>query len=51
MGALTCASTPTVAAGVIDHVWTLDELIRLLEEAERVPAKRGRYAKTRDAAS
>ena len=39
--------TPAMAAGVADHVWTLDELIGLLEEAERVPVKRGRYAKTR----
>jgi IS1 family transposase len=40
-------TTPAVAAGVTDHVWTLDELIGLLEEAERVPVKRGSYAKTR----
>lgn len=36
-----------MAAGVTDHVWSLDELIGLLEEAERVPVKRGRYTKTR----
>ena len=40
-------TTPAVAAGVTNHVWTLPELIGLLEEAERVPVKRGRYAKTR----
>jgi IS1 family transposase len=40
-------TTPAMAAGLTDHVWTLDELIGLLEEAERVPVKRGRYAKTR----
>lgn len=44
----TLGTTPAVAAGVTDHVWTLAELIGLLEEAERVPTKRGRYAKTRE---
>jgi hypothetical protein len=39
--------TPAMAAGVTDHVWTLNELIALLEQAEAVPVKRGRYAKTR----
>ncbi len=37
-----------MAAGITDHVWTLKELIGLLEEAEAVPVKRGRYAKTRN---
>jgi IS1 family transposase len=41
-------TTPAVAAGVTDHVWTLQELIGLLEAAENVPTKRGRYAKTRE---
>jgi hypothetical protein len=27
--------TPAMAAGVADHVWTLDEVIGLLEVAER----------------
>lgn len=40
--------TPAMAAGVTDHVWTLDELIALLEAAERVPVKRGSYRKTRE---
>ncbi|HEX6700407.1 MAG TPA: IS1 family transposase [Gaiellaceae bacterium] len=40
--------TPAMAAGVADHVWTLDELIGLLEAAERVPVKRGAYRKTRE---
>jgi IS1 family transposase len=44
----TLGTTPAAAAGIADHVWTLDELIGLLEEAERVPVKRGRYAKTRE---
>jgi 23S rRNA maturation mini-RNase III len=39
--------TPAMAAGLTDHVWTLRELIALLEEAESMPTKRGRYAKTR----
>jgi IS1 family transposase len=40
--------TPAMAAGMADHVWTLDELIALLEAAERVPVKRGAYRKTRE---
>jgi IS1 family transposase len=47
----TLGTTPAVAAGVADHVWKLNELIGLLEEAERTPIKRGRYAKTRGANS
>jgi IS1 family transposase len=43
----TLRTTPAVAAGVTDHVWTLSELVALLEEAEAVPVRRGRYAKTR----
>jgi hypothetical protein len=43
----TLGTSPAVAAGVTDHVWTLDELIGLLEAAEATPTKRGRYAKTR----
>ena len=46
----TLGTTPAVAAGVADHVWTIDELIGLLEAAERVPVRRGSY-KTRDADS
>jgi hypothetical protein len=41
----TLGTTPAVAAGVTDHVWTLDELIGLLEAAERVPVRRGPYKK------
>ena len=40
--------TPAMAAGVTDHVWSLDELIGLLETAEATTTKRGRYAKTRE---
>jgi IS1 family transposase len=47
----TLKTTPAVAAGVTDHVWTLDELISLLVEAEATPTRRGRYAKSRGADS
>jgi IS1 family transposase len=43
----TLGTTPAVAAGISDHTWTLDEMIGLLEAAERTPTTRGRYAKTR----
>jgi IS1 family transposase len=43
----TLGTSPAVAAGVEDRVWTLADLIGLLEAAEGVPVKRGRYAKTR----
>lgn len=44
----TLGTTSAVAAGITDHVWTLNDLIALLEEAERVPVKRGAYRKTRE---
>jgi IS1 family transposase len=40
--------TPAMVAGVTDHVWKLDELIGLLDAAERVPVRRGAYRKTRE---
>jgi IS1 family transposase len=40
-------TTPAVAAGLTDHVWTLAELINLLEQAESVPIRRGSYRVTR----
>ena len=43
----TLGTTPAVAAGVTDHVWTLDEMIALLEAAEATPTRRGSYQKTR----
>ena len=43
----TLGTTPTVAAGVADHVWTIDEIVALLEDAEATPIRRGRYAKSR----
>lgn len=45
----TLGTTPAVAAGVTDHVWKLDELIALLQEAESVPIKRGSYKKRQPA--
>jgi hypothetical protein len=45
----TLGTTPAVAAGGIsDHPWKISKLIGLLEEAEAVAIKRGRYAKTRE---
>jgi IS1 family transposase len=35
--------TPAMAAGITDHVWTLDELIDLLVAAEATPIRRGSY--------
>jgi IS1 family transposase len=47
----TLGTTPAVAAGVTDHVWKLDEIIELLDTAERaVPVKRGPYKKRQAAA-
>ena len=37
-----------MAAGLEDHVWTVDELIALLSAAEATPIKRGAYRKTRE---
>jgi hypothetical protein len=39
----TLGTTPAIAAGVTDHVWTVAELIGLLEAAEATPITRGRY--------
>ena len=40
--------TPAMAAGLDDHVWTVDELIGLLSAAEATPIRRGTYRKTRE---
>jgi IS1 family transposase len=48
----TLKTTPAMAAGVTDHVWKIDEIIALLDKAERaVPMKRGPYKKRRQAAA
>jgi IS1 family transposase len=39
----TLGTTPAVAAGITNHMWTLDELIGLLVEAEATPIRRGSY--------
>jgi len=44
----TLGTTPAVAAGVTDHVWTIAELVALLDSAEATPTKRGPYKKTRE---
>jgi IS1 family transposase len=37
--------TPAMAAGLSDHVWTVQELVGLLEAAENVTTRRGSYQK------
>lgn len=44
----TLGTTPAVAAGISDHVWTVAEIVALLEIAEATPVKRGSYTKTRE---
>jgi hypothetical protein len=41
-------TTPAVATGITDRVWSLDEMVALLEDAEATPTKRGRYSETRN---
>ncbi|MDX6593191.1 MAG: hypothetical protein QOJ13_2387 [Gaiellales bacterium] len=41
----TLKTTPAVAAGVTDHVWTLPEMIALLDATEKAPKRRGPYKK------
>jgi IS1 family transposase len=41
--------TPAMAAGLADHVWTVRELVGLLETAETVTTRRGSYKKKRAA--
>lgn len=37
--------TPAMAAGVTDHVWSVADIVAIIEAAEPVPAKRGPYKK------
>jgi hypothetical protein len=37
--------TPAMAAGVTDHVWSVADVVAIIEAAEPVPAKRGPYKK------
>jgi len=40
--------TPAMAAGITDHVWSIEE-IATLADAAFVPAKRGTYKKRKQA--
>jgi len=35
--------TPAMEAGVTDHVWTMVEIVEIVEASESKPAKRGPY--------
>jgi IS1 family transposase len=37
--------TPAMAAGVTDHVWSVANIVSIIEAAESAPAKRGPYKK------
>ena len=37
--------TPTMAAGVVDRLWDIDDIIRIVDEAAPKPAPRGPYKK------
>lgn len=37
--------TPAMAAGVSDHVWSMEEVVALIDENEDAPKKRGPYKK------
>jgi len=37
--------TPAMAAGVTDHVWSMADIVAMIEAAEPAPAKRGPYKK------
>ncbi len=37
--------TPAMAAGVTDHVWSVADIVSMIEAAEPTPAKRGPYKK------
>lgn len=37
--------TPVLAYGVTDHVWSVADIVSIIEAAERAPAKRGLYKK------
>jgi hypothetical protein len=36
---------PAMAAGVTDHVWSVADILSMIEAAEPAPAKRGPYKK------
>jgi hypothetical protein len=35
--------TPAMAAGVTDHVWSIADIVAIIEGAEPAPGKRGPY--------
>jgi hypothetical protein len=37
--------TPAMAAGVTDHVWSIHDIVAIIEAAEPAPAKRGPHRK------
>jgi hypothetical protein len=37
--------TPAMAAGVTDHVWSVADIVAIIEAAEPAPMKRGTYKK------
>jgi hypothetical protein len=37
--------TPAMAAGVTDRLWSVADIVAIVEAAEAVPAKRGPYKK------
>lgn len=39
--------TPAMAAGVTDTVWDVKDIVRVIDEAEPEPKKRGPYKKRR----
>ena len=42
--------TPSMAAGLSDHVWSLEEIVMMADSYMPVPAKRGPYKKRESAA-
>jgi hypothetical protein len=37
--------SPAMAAGVVDRLWDIGDIVKLVEAAEAKPAKRGPYKK------
>jgi hypothetical protein len=37
--------TPAMAAGVADRLWEISDIVKLIEDAEAPPTKRGTYKK------
>ena len=42
----TLRMSPAMAAGVVDRLWEVADIVRLVEVAETKPGKRGPYKKT-----